>query len=92
MNEERKEVNLLRETSETLKKEIQVLQEIIVSLKSDNPQNFTQKQQIIERLEEKLVDCCSECLAGKEEQKEGLGEAKKEIFKLCKRLDVKLPE
>ena len=83
---------MLRETSETLKKENQVLKEIIASLKSDNPQNLIQNQQTIERLEERLVDCCSECLVGKEEQEEGLSEAKKEIFQLCERLDVILPE
>jgi hypothetical protein len=50
------------------------------------------KQQIIEVLEEKIIDCCSECLAGKEEKVEVLNEAKKEVLQLCQRLEITLPK
>jgi len=94
LEEKQKEIDLLRKVSEALEKENQVLKETISFLKSDNPQEeqIEKKQQIVEVLEERLIDCCSECLVEKEEQKEGLKEAKKEIFQLCKRLDITLPE
>lgn len=94
LEEKQKEIDLLQKVSETLEKENQVLKEVIGSLKSGNPQEeqVEKKQQIVEVLEERLVDCCRECLIEKEGQEEGLNEAKKEIFQLCKRLDVTLPE
>jgi DNA repair exonuclease SbcCD ATPase subunit len=95
LEEKQKEIDLLRKVSETLEKENQVLKETISFFKSDDYSREGQiekKQQAVEILEERLIDCCSECLVEKEEQKEGLDEAKKEIFQLCERLDVVLPE
>jgi hypothetical protein len=91
--EKQKEIDLLRKVSETLERENQVLKEDIASLKSDNSrEQIEKKQQVVEVLEKRLIDCCRDCLAEKEEQAEGLNEARKEIFQLCKRLEVKLPE
>jgi len=88
---------LLQEVNEALIKEKAELEKVIASLETDNQQQkeefekkLAQSQQSVERIEERLVDCCSKCLMEEEETKENLNKTKKEIFQLCERMGVEI--